>query len=183
MTPFDAYVEKGSKKKLAKDYINAVLRTALMSINPSNPSTCFANISSVSNFDEEEEILFSMPSIFRIGTATQLDENGRLWQVNLTLTTDNDEQLDDLTECTREEIKEPEGWLRLGRSMIRLGHFNKAEELCKKLLEETINKNEAAHLFNLFGMVKYSQGEYTEAFTLYRKSITLKQDTQSLTDP
>jgi tetratricopeptide (TPR) repeat protein len=153
-----------------------------MTIDPSNPSTCFANISGVSNFDEEEEILFSMHSIFRIGTATQLDEDGRLWQVNLTLTTDNDEQLNDLTKCIREEIKEPEGWLRLGRLMIRLGNFNEAEELCKKLLKETIHQNEAANLLNLLGIVKCSQGEYTEAYTLYRESITLKQNIQSLTD-
>jgi len=154
-----------------------------MTIDPSNSSTCFANISEISNFKEEEEILFSMHSIFRVGTTQKLDEAGRLWQMDLTLTNDNDEQLAELTECIQKEIKESEGWLRLGRLMIRLSHFNKAQELCEKLLEETTNKNEAAHLFNLLGMVKHGQGEYTEAIMLYRKSVTLKLDIQPLTDP
>jgi tetratricopeptide (TPR) repeat protein len=146
-----------------------------MNINPSNVSTCFADISNVSHFNEEEEILFSMHSIFRIRTI-QLDKDGRFWQMDLTLTTDHDKQLNDLTECIRREIKESEGWLRLGRLMIRLGHFNEAEELCEKLFDETTDTCEAAHLFNLLGMVKHGQGEYVEAFTL-------KQDILSLTDP
>ena len=57
-------------------------------------------------YQTEEEILFSMHSIFRIGQIEQIDENNRLWQVDLTLTNDNDPQLYALTERMREETKD-----------------------------------------------------------------------------
>ena len=39
-----------------------------------------------------------MHSVFRIGEIKQIDNNNRLWQVDLTLTSDNDPQLHALTE-------------------------------------------------------------------------------------
>jgi hypothetical protein len=55
-------------------------------VDLSTPSTPFANIRNSSAFQEEEETLFSMHSIFRIGEIKQIDNNSRLWQVDLTLT-------------------------------------------------------------------------------------------------
>jgi hypothetical protein len=44
-----------------------------------------------------------MHSIFRIGKIKQIDRNNRVWQVDLTLTSGNDPQLNAVTECMREE--------------------------------------------------------------------------------
>src|SRR6202044_315265 len=99
-------------------------------------STPFANIGDVSYYQEEEEILFSMHSVFRIGQIKKLDENNRLWQVDLTLTSDNDPQLHDLTECIREETEGSTGWFRLGKLMIQLAQYKQAEELYEILHEQ-----------------------------------------------
>src|SRR6478736_603000 len=72
-------------------------------INPSVSSPPFANVSNVSCFIGEEEILFSMHSVFRIGQIKQIDGNNRLWQVDLILTGDNDPPLHALTESMRKE--------------------------------------------------------------------------------
>ena len=42
-----------------------------MTIDPSISATPFANVKNVSYFQEEEEILFSMHSVFRIGQVKQ----------------------------------------------------------------------------------------------------------------
>ena len=65
----------------------------VMKIDPSIKTTPFANVKNVSYFMGEEEILFSMHSVFRIGQIKQLDADARLWEVELTLTSDNDPQL------------------------------------------------------------------------------------------
>jgi hypothetical protein len=44
-----------------------------------------------------------MHSIFRIGQLEQIDKNDRLWQLDLTLTSDNDPQLLSLTEYIGKE--------------------------------------------------------------------------------
>ena len=76
-----------------------------MSIDPSISSAPFASIEEVSYFQTEEEILFSMHTVFRIGEIKQIDENKSLYQVELTLTSDNDPQLRILTEHIREETR------------------------------------------------------------------------------
>jgi len=49
-----------------------------ITIDPSISSSPFANIGNVSCYQEEEEILFSMHSVFRIGQMKQIDKNDRL---------------------------------------------------------------------------------------------------------
>jgi hypothetical protein len=62
----------------------------VMKIHPSISATPFAKVWNISYYKEEEEILFCMHSVLRIGQVKQIDENDRLWQVHLTLPIDND---------------------------------------------------------------------------------------------
>jgi tetratricopeptide (TPR) repeat protein len=149
-----------------------------ITINRSISSTSFANIHDVSAYQTEEEILFSMHSVFRIREIRKLDGSNRLWQVDLTLTDDNDPQLYALTVSIREEtFSNYKGWDRLGKLMIRLGHFNKAEELYDILLKQTTDEDEKAHLYNMFGYIKDDQGEYEEAIAFYGKDLAIRQKT------
>ncbi len=60
-------------------------------IDPSLSSTPFTLLDGDSTFKSEAEILFSMHTVFRIDDINQIDD--RLWEVNLKLTDDNDQQL------------------------------------------------------------------------------------------
>ncbi|CAF0871700.1 unnamed protein product [Adineta steineri] len=55
----------------------------IIKINPGQSTTPFASIAGISDFEEEEEILFSMHSVFRIQDFKQIAENNRLYEVNL----------------------------------------------------------------------------------------------------
>jgi tetratricopeptide (TPR) repeat protein len=141
-------------------------------IDTSITATPFANVENVGYYSGEKEILFSMHSVFRIGQVKQIDKNDRLWQVDLKLTGDNDPQLHALTERMREETSSNyKGWYRLGQLMIKLGQFNKAQELYDILLKQTTNEVEKAHLFHQLGMVKSDQEKYGEAVEFYEKSL------------
>jgi tetratricopeptide (TPR) repeat protein len=146
-----------------------------ITIDPSIRSTPFANIIDVSYFKMEEEILFSMHSVFRIGQVKPLNASNRLWQVDLTLTSDNDPQLHALTERMQEETSGSTGWLRLGNLMIRLGQLKKAQELYEILLKQTTDEGEKAHLYHMLGVIKNDQGEYAEAIEFCEKSIKIDQ--------
>jgi Tfp pilus assembly protein PilF len=148
----------------------------VMKINPSVSATPFANVGDVGYCQEQEaEILFSMHSVFRIGQVKQIDKNDRLWQVDLTLTGDNDPQLHTLTGWMREEMNESTGWLRLGKLMIKLGQFNKAEELYEILLTQTTSEDKKAYLFYQLGWTKNGQGKYSDAIGFYEKVLEIKQ--------
>ncbi|CAF4187157.1 unnamed protein product, partial [Adineta steineri] len=61
----------------------------VMSINPTYSITPFASVTDVSYFHTEDEVLFSMHTIFRIEDIKSMGENHHLYQVNLTLTNEN----------------------------------------------------------------------------------------------
>ncbi|CAF4072197.1 unnamed protein product, partial [Adineta steineri] len=108
----------------------------IMSIDPSIKSTPFACITELSYFEtQEEEILFSMHTVFRVNEIKQMDNKNELYQVELELTSDDDQQLRSLTDRIREEASGGTGWQRLGNLLLKSGQFNKAEELYNVLLE------------------------------------------------
>lgn len=56
-------------------------------------TTPFAFISDYSCFQEDEEILFSMNTVFRVGDIKLIPNNTSIWEVQLTATCDTDPQL------------------------------------------------------------------------------------------
>jgi tetratricopeptide (TPR) repeat protein len=146
-----------------------------MTINPSVRSTPFASIHKISYYKgSEQEILFSMHTIFRIGNIEQIHND--FWQVELTLTDDNDKQLSVLTEKIREETEKKIGWPRLGNLLIRLGSFDAAEEVYRILLNLTVNDIEKAYLYHQIGVIKTNQCHYTEAISFYKKSLHIYKE-------
>jgi hypothetical protein len=63
----------------------------------------------------ETTMLTLLHSVFHIEKIEQIEENDRLWEVELTLTSDNDPPLQTVTERMREETKRSTEWLRLGK--------------------------------------------------------------------
>ncbi|CAF1026569.1 unnamed protein product [Adineta steineri] len=107
----------------------------IMSIDPCLKASPFASIQEVSYFKGEEETLFSMHTVFRVKAIKQIGNKTQVYQVELELTSDDDQQLRLLTDRIRKETSGSTGWKRLGNLLIKIGQFNKAEELYNVLLE------------------------------------------------
>jgi tetratricopeptide (TPR) repeat protein len=145
-----------------------------ITINPSISLIPFADISVVSHYQTEEEVLFSMHSVFRIGDIKEINGNNRLWEVELTLTRDNDPQLSALTEHIREEtLPRLKGWHRLSQLLITLGQINKAQKVCEVLLNQTFNDYDRANIYHQLGSIKDDQANYEEAIKFYEKSTEM----------
>ncbi|CAF0841486.1 unnamed protein product [Adineta steineri] len=153
-----------------------------MIINPSILSAPFASLNKYSYYkDSEQEILFSMHTIFRINDIKQVDDDddgeyNDIWQVELILTNDNDKQLSILTEKIRQETQEKIGWPRLGNLLIGLGNYNAAEEVYDILLKSPGNDIEKAYLYHQIGVIKDNQYHYTEAISFYKKSLDIYKE-------
>ncbi|CAF4866765.1 unnamed protein product [Rotaria sp. Silwood1] len=147
----------------------------VMIIDPSIKSTPFASINDVSYYKTEEEILFSMHTVFRFDNIIPIDGNNRLWQVDLIQTNDNDSQLNDLTERIRHEIQGSTEWDRLGKLLIKIGQYDKANELYEFLLDQTDSDREKTHFYHQLAWNKKNQKKYDEAITFYEKSLEIKQ--------
>jgi Tfp pilus assembly protein PilF len=146
----------------------------VMTIDPTKSTTPFASIADVSYFKGEDEVLFSMHTVFRISEITPMGGNHRLYQVELTLTSDNDKDLRQLTDRIREEtFPDNEGWFRLGLVLLKMGQFDKAEQVYEILLEQTTEEREKSPIYHQLGSIKDDQGEYKEAITFYEKSLEI----------
>ncbi|CAF0972193.1 unnamed protein product [Adineta steineri] len=145
-------------------------------IDPTHSTIPFASVSDVSYFHVEDEVLFSMHTIFRIRDIKPMDGNNHCYQVNLTLTNDNDQDLRTLTDCIRQEtFSDSKGWYRLGLLLIKMGQFTKAQEVFEVLLDQTRNESDKASIYYQLGWVKCNQGEYQEALLSHEKALTIRQ--------
>jgi hypothetical protein len=124
----------------------------VMTIDPSKSTTSFASINSVSYFKGEDEVLFSMHTVFRIDDIIPMDDDHRLFQVNLTLTDDNDKDLRIPTDNIRED-SEPDvyGWYRLGSVLLRLGEADKAQQVYEVMLEQATTEGQKAGICHQIG--------------------------------
>jgi hypothetical protein len=132
----------------------------VMMIDPSRSTTPFAYITDVSFYENvEDEILFSMHTVFRIGDIKSMDENNRLFQVNLMLTSDNDKDLCVPTDRIRKgAFPDAIGWDRLGLFLLRMGQFHKAQQMYQVLLEQATNEFEKGFMYSQIGWAKGRQG-------------------------
>ncbi|CAF0720593.1 unnamed protein product [Adineta steineri] len=148
----------------------------VMSINSACLTTPFASVTDVSYFHTEDEVLFSMHTIFRIGDITPLNENNHLYKVNLTLTSDNDQDLRTLSDQIRQEtFPDSKGWYRLGLLLIKMGQFNEAQKIYQVLLPQATNESDKANIQHQLGRIKHNQGEYQEALSYYEKGRAIRQ--------
>lgn len=86
-----------------------------------NISRCpFAFLSNNSAISDEEEILFSMHSVFCIEKVEEDIRNG-IWCVTLSLTSKDDQQLYTLMSYIRKRIDGPTSWDRLENLMMEYG--------------------------------------------------------------
>jgi tetratricopeptide (TPR) repeat protein len=146
----------------------------VMAIDPSKSTTPFASIDGVSYFRTEDEVLFSMHTVFRIGKIKSMGGNPRLFQVDLTLTGEDDKDLRVLTDRIREEtFPDTEGWYRLGEVLRKMGQFDESQQVYEVLLDQTTDESEKARLYHQIAYAKDNQGEYEEALTFYGKTIEI----------
>ncbi|CAF1627758.1 unnamed protein product, partial [Adineta ricciae] len=150
----------------------------VITIDPNIGTTPFASIGDLSYFKDEAEILFSMHSVFRVGTIRQVGDKNKLYhEVQLQLTADDDPQLRVLTDRIESEVQGSTGWKRLGTLLLKLGQLDKAEELYTVLLGQASDNNDRALYYHQLGSLKNDQGDYKMAIEYYEKALEIQEKT------
>lgn len=147
----------------------------IITVDPAVSGTPFANVEAASCYEREEEILFSIQSVFRIGQMQRIEKDDRLWQVELILTSDNDPQLQTITNNTENKVERLTEWFRLGELMIQMGQSSKAEQVYELLLNRISDDQNKADIYDRLGRVKDEQEKYAEAILDLDKSLEIRE--------
>ena len=146
----------------------------VMTIDPAQSTTPFASIKNVSYFKDEDEVLFAMQTVFRIDNIIFINENSGMFQIELTLTNDNDKDLRQFTNyIPQASSPDSNEWYRLCSVLYDMGQFDKSEEVYQILLEQTTNANEKGPIYGQLELAKQKQGEYKEAITFYETVVEI----------
>ncbi|CAF0805051.1 unnamed protein product [Adineta steineri] len=147
-------------------------------IDPTLSSTPYASLDTLSQFgDSEQEILFSMHTVFRIEGFEQIQD--RLWQVNLSSTKATDQQLQVLLENLRKDTQSNNSWNRLAKLMVYMGEIKQMEVAFNKYVNSMADKCESelkpywsvlvcdVHL----AIMNQNKGDLLTALTIYQRIL------------
>jgi tetratricopeptide (TPR) repeat protein len=129
----------------------------------------YADISWISQYPEEEEVLFTIGSIWKIDSIEKNTEN-LFWTVKLIDCSDNDIRIVPFFE----ELPDDSTLLMLGDVLRELGQHTKAENFYNRMLDEQTIKDEIrAILYYNIAMINMEQGKDSMALENLHKAEKL----------
>lgn len=142
----------------------------------------FAWIGHFSNYGHaEQEVLFSIGTIFRIGSVQLLSGTDYVHCVQLSLTDDEDTELAYLLASFRAELSNPEGYENLIQLLIDMGQNKLAEQIALFYIKP-LTDGPAASVFNR-SLTYLREGDRDEAYKLCLEGFELERRTRSSADP
>lgn len=138
----------------------------------------FANVSNYSHFQIENEILFSMGSVFRIVSASKNTEN--IWVVCIKLSGDEDIQLKNLREHMKEEIGGTKmAEYNLAKLLRHMGKFDEQERFYQIMLTGLSFFDDMPQLlaiiYNDLGGIYKHRRDFKNALDYYHKSLEIRE--------
>jgi tetratricopeptide (TPR) repeat protein len=142
----------------------------------------FADISSKSYFPNECEILIMSGAIFRLNGIILNEEN--IWIINLTLSSDQDEELKSRIDQIKGEYNNQEiNLFSFGKILHKMNKYDDAAKYYRRLLTEFSNDYKQTGLccYHL-GRVHSAKGNYEDSMKWYKKSLEIMMETMDAVD-
>ncbi len=134
---------------------NDTLTSILLEINVdlNTNSKPYADIRDLSAFSEEEEILFMLGCVFRIDNI-YYDEQTKLWMANLTLCSEDDQDMKNFSSSLDKELK---GQIAIGYHFIDMLKYDDAQKHFQKILKQNLTKNDIELAYCYYGLAKTNE--------------------------
>jgi len=136
----------------------------------------FANITSLSYFIGEQQILFMPGTIFRI-VKIYHDEK-KVSIIQMTLCTNNEQEFKSIHDLEQFDL------LSFGHMLIDMRKFNEAEIYFGHLLHDLpFNHSDIPICYDALGNILLEKGQYNSSLKWYKKSLEIKMRTLDRNDP
>ncbi|CAF0958499.1 unnamed protein product [Didymodactylos carnosus] len=133
----------------------------------------FADIKKFSNMEDEEEILISIGSVYRI---LSVEQTADLWYVKLLMNDKEDMALKELIQYYKDDIGEETTLITLGDYLLDLGEFTKAERYYTLLLKELplTEHPDIEQIYNNIGVIYCNKCDYENALKYHHMTLELR---------
>ena len=105
-------------------------------INPRSETKPFADVSKISYFTGEDEILIMLGALFRIDKVTE-DKKEQLWVVHVSLASEDDYHLKEMFSYMKTAIGDETDLDSLGKILIEMGEYDQAQKCYQRMCDET----------------------------------------------
>ncbi|CAF0762527.1 unnamed protein product [Didymodactylos carnosus] len=145
----------------------------------------FADITDMSFFHNEQEVLFTLGSVFRLENV-MFDDREALWCVKLTLCNEDDQDMKDMYAYQKKSVgggDEQASLLSLGFLLHNMGEYGKAKQYYTRVLFELGDDDiNVAVCHQRLGEVSGDQGEYDVALDHLKVAVKLHKKFQHAHD-
>ncbi|CAF0842154.1 unnamed protein product [Adineta ricciae] len=125
------------------------------------PHAIFADISSLSVYPDEEEVLFDIDCAFKI-TEVYFDDENSVWIVKMKLTDEARQVVETYIEANRREMEKGNIFLIFGLLLTEMGQYDEAQYYFESLLASN-TVDDKISLYTNIGRVKYLKGLFSNA--------------------
>ncbi len=141
----------------------------------------FADISNLSYFEDESEVLFMAGCVFRL-IEIRRENNEQLWLIRMQLCGDNDyDDLKKLFDHLKNEYGGGDSEVNLhffGDVLRQMGKYDLAEETYHRSLKELSRNNPSLpHLYRSFGILTKAKTEYDSSLQWFEKALAIQERT------
>jgi tetratricopeptide (TPR) repeat protein len=143
----------------------------------------FASIGKLSYMSDENEVLFSIGTVFKIENVDQFTDD--IWYVTLILSEQIDKNIQKIIDFYKRKLSEnnKEATLSdLARFLVAMGDFNKAEKYYQILLDDLLTDNDFSNvnqqieiggIHTALGQIYHDKGNYDEAMKKYEHALSI----------
>ena len=154
----------------------------VITADPKIGSAVFADVGKHSYAQTESEVMFSMHTIFRILDIVVLDKEQRLFEVQLTLISEDDQELNQLVDRIEANIEGDIQGEECWKMLSNMKQLDKIAALFLALLKQEPSERDQGHYYQRLGAIKYMQADYNSALEYYERATSIREKILSPTN-
>ncbi|CAF1412467.1 unnamed protein product [Rotaria sordida] len=139
-------------------------------VEPEKVTLPYADISNLSSFQHEEEVLFMIGTIFQVNDVHYSDSE-KIWIIKLSLCGEDHPRLKDMIDYIKYEIKDTANLITLADFFIKIGEYDMAKEYYRKYENQlSINHPDMKRVWQGLSNIADIQGNYFISMNSHSKA-------------
>ncbi len=141
-------------------------------IDPRLQTKAFANVTSISYFQNEDEVLLMLGALFRIEKVVE-DKKDRVWVARVSLASDEDYHLKDTFAYMKRMIGDDTDLDSLGKILHEMGEYEQSQKCYERMMHDLQVKTATCHMG--LGKALDWQSECEPALSNYKQAMKIRQ--------